>query len=110
MQINFQDLPVEQNAFSRQLVPNFEKIQSGQTTDTQNIDFVQKENLSKLETVLAENNISLNFSRDEQSDQLVVKLVDNTTGEEIRQFPNEVSLKLSALFVKLQGQIIDEKG
>lgn len=68
------------------------------------------EELSKLQNVLEENNVSLNFSRDEKSGEIVVKLVDSATGEAIRQLPTEVSLKLSAANTKLQGQFIDKQG
>lgn len=66
--------------------------------------------ISKLQSVLAENNISLDFSRDEQTNQIVVRLVDSETGEAVRQFPTEVSLKLSAVYAKLQGQFVDRQG
>lgn len=68
------------------------------------------EELSRLQNVLEENNVSLNFSRDEKSGEIVVKLVDSATGEAIRQLPTEVSLKLSAANTKLQGQFIDKQG
>jgi uncharacterized FlaG/YvyC family protein len=67
------------------------------------------DNLDKLKTTLAENNITLKFSRDEATNSLVVALINNQTGEAIRQMPSEVSLKLSAIFVKMQGQFIDAK-
>lgn len=66
--------------------------------------------LSKLQNVLEENNVSLNFSRDEKSGEIVVKLVDSATGEAIRQLPTEVSLRLTAAHTKLQGQFIDKQG
>lgn len=68
------------------------------------------EELTKLQTALAEQNVSLNFSRDEKSGEIIVKLVDSKTGEAIRQLPTEVSLKLSAVNTKLQGQFINKQG
>lgn len=68
------------------------------------------EEFTKLQNVLAESSISLNFSRDETSGVIVVKMVDSMTGESIRQLPTEVSLKLSAAYTKLQGQFIDKQG
>ncbi|HRH42641.1 MAG TPA: flagellar protein FlaG [Pyrinomonadaceae bacterium] len=68
----------------------------------------QVKNLDKLKEDLAEHNISLRFSRDSETNQLVVEMIDGKTGEEVRQFPSEVSLKLAADFVKLQGQFVDE--
>lgn len=67
------------------------------------------ENLEQLKSVLAENNITLQFSQDNDTKQLVVKLVDDKTGEAIRQIPSEISLKLAAVFVKMKGQFVDTK-
>lgn len=68
------------------------------------------EEISKLQSVLAENNISLDFSRDERTNQIIVKLINDETGEQLRQLPSEVSLKLSAVYAKLQGQFVDKQG
>lgn len=67
------------------------------------------ENLQKLQTTLAENDMELKFSRDVETQALIVELVNNKTGEAVLQIPSEVSLKLSAQFVKLQGQFVDEQ-
>lgn len=69
----------------------------------------KKENLEKLKNVLAENNITLKYTEDQDTKELVVKLVDSQTGESIRQIPSEISLKLAAIFVKMQGQFVDKK-
>lgn len=66
------------------------------------------EKLKELVKALEENNISLTFSQDKETKSVVVKLVDQTTGEEVRQIPNEVSLKLTAMNAKLQGNFLDE--
>lgn len=66
------------------------------------------ENLNDLAKTLEENNITLSFSRDEETKAVVVKLVDTKTGEAIRQIPSEVSLKLAAVNAKLQGNFVDE--
>lgn len=65
------------------------------------------ENLKKLQDILAENNITLKFRQDTETKALVVELVDDKTGEAIRQIPSEISLKLAAVYVKMQGQFID---
>lgn len=84
------------------------KVQSiGISTD---VEQQTDDEMSKLQSVLAENNISLDFSRDEQTRQIVVRLVDSETGEAVRQFPTEVSLKLSAVYAKLQGQFVNKQG
>lgn len=68
------------------------------------------ENLNQLKTALAENKITLQFSQDSETKQLVVKLVDDVTGEAIRQIPSDISLKLAAVFVKMKGQFVEGKG
>lgn len=65
--------------------------------------------LDEVKSVFEENNISIAFSRDEETKAIIVKLVDKATGEEIRQIPTEVSLKLVAINAKLQGNFVDEK-
>ena len=67
------------------------------------------EKLDQLKNALAENKITLQFSQDSETKQLVVKLVDDVTGEAIRQIPSDISLKLAAVFVKLKGQFVDTK-
>lgn len=63
--------------------------------------------LAKLQTALAQHDISLKFSKDETTNNIVVQMIDGRTGEAIRQFPTEVSLSLAANFMKLQGVFID---
>ncbi len=69
---------------------------------------VKSERLAEVQTVLAESNISMKFTSSEQTSGIVVQLVDETTGETIIQIPNEVSLKLAAVNIKLSGLIVDE--
>jgi uncharacterized FlaG/YvyC family protein len=73
-----------------------------------NVSQNKSDNLSEITSVLDEGNISLSFSQDETTKALVVKLIDKITGEEIRQIPTEVSLKLVAINAKLQGNFFDK--
>jgi flagellar protein FlaG len=66
------------------------------------------EKLAELQMILAQNNISMKFSTNEITSDVVVRLVDENTGEIIRQIPNEVSLKLAAVNIRLQGLMFDE--
>ena len=68
---------------------------------------VDKRELAKIQHALAQHDISLKFSKDEMTNNLVVQMIDEKTGEAIRQFPTEVSLSLAANFLKLQGVFID---
>lgn len=68
---------------------------------------IDTEELARLQSALADNNISLRFSQDDATDRIVVQMIDENTGEAIRQFPTEVSLHLAANFMRLQGVFID---
>lgn len=69
----------------------------------------QTEKFQELQSLLEEHNISLSFTHDDETNEIVVKMIDNKTGEAINQFPSEVSLKLATVFAKLQGQFVNEK-
>ena len=62
--------------------------------------------LNELKRALAEHDITINYRHDDDSNRLVITLVDDKTGEAIRQIPSEVSLKLSA---QIQGMFLDQK-
>lgn len=113
MQINastpsFDQVPVLRAQNEKPVESKEPKTKIESTEETQK-SFDKQENLEKLKTVLAESNITLKFSQDNDTKELVVKLVDNKTGEAIRQIPSEISLKLASIFVKMQGQFVDTK-
>lgn len=66
------------------------------------------EKLLELQKSLAEQNIALRFSKDAETNILVVEMVDDVTGEAILQLPSKVSLKLAAESAKLQGLFINK--
>jgi flagellar protein FlaG len=68
---------------------------------------VDPADVARLEHALAQHDISLKFSLDETTNRVVVQMIDQKTGEAIRQFPTEVSLSLAANFMKLQGVFLD---
>jgi flagellar protein FlaG len=68
-----------------------------------------QEGLERLQNSLAKHDISLKFSRDETTETVVVQLINSQTGEEIRQIPSEVSIKLTAEIGKLQGWILNQQ-
>lgn len=65
--------------------------------------------MQRLERALAQHDIALKFSKDEVTNNVVVQMVDEKTGETIRQFPTEVSLSLAANFLRLQGVFLNEE-
>lgn len=52
---------------------------------------------------------NLNFSVDEESDQLIVKVVDSETDEVIRQFPTEQAIELSKKLEEVIGLIFNDR-
>lgn len=110
MQIHTSIQPTEYKPAIEITGEKFEKPEVKVQTESK--DFENNENsqkLQELKSTLEENNILLSFSQDDETKALVVKLVDKITGEEIRQIPNEVSLKLLAVNAKLQGNFVDEQ-
>lgn len=53
--------------------------------------------------------ISLRFSQDDKSKTVVVEVVDERTGETLRQIPDETMLKLSNALSSLQGRVVDRE-
>jgi flagellar protein FlaG len=53
--------------------------------------------------------IILKFSLDEESGGVVVQIVNQSTGETLRQFPSAEMLHLSATLGKLQGKLFSHK-
>lgn len=68
-----------------------------------------KETLRSLDEAVKPYNIALNFSRDDETGTIVIKLVDQTTGETVKQIPSEVRLHLSASLGKLQADKLQGK-
>lgn len=58
---------------------------------------------------VSESNIALKFSRDDDTGSIVIEMIDQNTGEPVRQIPSEASLKLSAALGKLQGNIVNHQ-
>ncbi|MDR0672678.1 MAG: flagellar protein FlaG [Zoogloeaceae bacterium] len=80
--------PAEQEALTRQ------KLQEG---------------VKELREFVKPYNTSLDFSVDEESGELVVKVTDNETGDVIRQIPSEDALKLAQALDTLNGLFIRQK-
>ena len=54
-------------------------------------------------------NSTIEFSMDKDAGELVVKVVDNTTKEVIRQIPSEEMLIIAKALDKIQGLLIRQK-
>jgi uncharacterized FlaG/YvyC family protein len=110
MQVNSVDFSFDNELLAKQyreqLASSHPRPKSGK--DEEDVESTPSNDLENLRTALAEHNITLKFRTDDTTHSLVVEMIDDQTGEEIRQFPTEVSLHLAANFVKLQGQFLDK--
>ena len=68
-----------------------------------------EEALRSVDEAMKDSNVSLKFSRDEETGTMVVEMVDRNSGETLRQLPSEASLHLAATLGKLQGLVFDRK-
>jgi flagellar protein FlaG len=68
---------------------------------------VKADKVVEVQSALKQHDISMKFSQNEQTSQIIIQLVNDKTGELIRQLPSEVSLKLASEFIKLQGALVD---
>jgi flagellar protein FlaG len=62
-----------------------------------------------IDEAVKEANLSLDFSRDDETGAIVIKLIDQQTGEAVQQIPSVARLHLAAALGKLQGQIFSRK-
>ena len=58
---------------------------------------------------LKQANITLKFSRDEDTGMVVIKMIDQTSGETVTQIPSKAVLQISAYLGKMQGLVFSHK-
>ncbi len=65
----------------------------------------------KLKEIMGENNLSIEFSIDRDTNKMVVKFLDSETEEVIQQFPPDVTLKITKIIAEHfgTGQITNVK-
>jgi len=83
-------------------------IVDGQSVNQKNQDEINTA-IRSIESIVSEENISLKFSRDEHTGQMVIEMIDQQSGETVRQLPSEVQLKLAEVLGKLQGNFFSIK-
>jgi len=64
---------------------------------------------SSINDFLKSNNMSLRFQVVDETDQIVVKIVNNDTGETIRQIPSEELVELAERMRDAAGLLVDKK-
>lgn len=63
----------------------------------------------EINTSLQARSISLRFEVDEDTDKLIVKVVDAANGEVIRQIPNEEVVRIAKVMGKAPGLLMNEQ-
>lgn len=99
------NLPITNNPEKKELQAAVNK-QKKPTEDVR--DQIEIKEVAPEESDSVKQKTSLKFSRDQQTNELVVELVNNQTGESVRQIPSEVSLKLSAIYAQMQGKLVNK--
>lgn len=61
----------------------------------------------QVNTALALREVGLQFEVDKDTDKLIVKVIDRTSGEVIRQIPNEDVLRIAKLMSEGKGLLVD---
>lgn len=83
--------------------PEVRNPPAGKTAGSQEADKARHE----LSQAIKQFNVSLKFTRDEETGTIVVEMIDETSGETLLQFPNEARLQVAATLSKLQGRIFN---
>ena len=84
-------------------------LESAAATEAPPSDSKVKDAVSTLNDFTALIAQDLRFSVDEESGKTVVKLIDSSTQEVLRQFPSEEALSIARSIDKMQGLLIRDK-
>lgn len=71
------------------------EISRKQEAVKQQVDFSQIE--EGIKELLKDDSIAIEFSKDDESKQMIMKIINDQTKEVIRQFPAEISLKIARI-------------
>jgi len=82
-------------------------IQGGQSTEL-SVEKLQ-EAVEKMNELMQGGNRSLNFSVDDSTEKVVVKVMDTDTKEIVRQIPSEETLKFAEHLEGMLGLLFDDK-
>ena len=65
----------------------------------------------KLNTIVAEDDLSMKFSIDQETKKMILKVYDNETKEIVQQFPPEITLKIARIVARTleQDNLTDAK-
>lgn len=57
----------------------------------------------KLQSVLKDNDLTLEFSKDKDTNSMILKIIDTSTKEVIRQLPPELTLKIAKIVANMMS-------
>ncbi|MDD1974993.1 flagellar protein FlaG [Pseudomonas tussilaginis] len=102
--------PVEQatDKPAIQVVPAAKEVQAP-ARDNQSETEKVKTAVKEIEKFLASNHRNLEFSTDEESGRIVVKVIASETGELIRQLPSEEALRIAHSLSDVNSLLFDAK-
>lgn len=58
---------------------------------------------SKLKDLLSDNDMTLEFSLDKDTNEMILKIIDSSTKEVVRQLPPELTLKIAKYVANMMG-------
>jgi len=80
------------------------KNAKNQNNNVEDVIAQQKKSFKNIEEtlnkIIKENSLALEFSRDKETDKMVVKLINPDTKEVVHQFPPEIALKIARIVSK----------
>lgn len=85
-----------------------EQVQKGNQTAEISVEKLE-EAIDKLNNMMRDGQRAINFSVEQDRDQVVVKVVDVQTSEVIRQIPSEETLKFAEHLEGMLGLIFNDK-
>ncbi len=84
--------------FQKFVVELDKKTNKKEDTTNENLKPVDyKKFEGEIKHFLAQNHLAIEFSIDEQTKKMVMKLIDDETKEVVKQFPSEVSLQIARM-------------
>jgi len=87
------------------------KDQQSATASSPDEKKVQPEEiLNKIKELTGDGFFSVRFEMDDQTKQMVIRVVDNSSGKLIRQIPPEEVLKFKQSFDDFRGNIVNQSG
>ncbi|GAB5464622.1 MAG: hypothetical protein Kapaf2KO_00580 [Candidatus Kapaibacteriales bacterium] len=88
-------------SLTRRLSENSDSLIS--ENDEVKTDIKVKQFANELSKYIDNENLMLDFSRDNNTDKMVMRIINNETKEVIRQFPAEISLKIARILSETES-------